>query len=207
VPATWRAPPDDNFKEKPMDKRTFLLAGASAAAGTLLSACTTTSGTPSDPAARRASINSATDRALSDLYRQVQGSSELAAKARGILVFPNFVQAGFIVGGGSGEGALREAGATTGYYRMTTGSVGWLAGAQSTAVIYLFNTTDALAKFKASNGWQAGVDASVSVINVGATARVDTASGSQAVNAFVLTNAGLMANVSLDGSRIVRLDI
>ena len=190
-----------------MDKRTFLLAGASAAAGTLLAGCTTTSGTPSDPASRRSSINGGVDRALSDLYRQVQGSSEMAAKARGILVFPAFVQAGFIVGGGSGEGALREGGATTGYYRMTTGSVGWLAGAQSVAIIYMFNTTDALAKFKASNGWQAGVDASVSVVNVGANARVDTASGSQAVNAFVLTNAGLMASVSLDGSRIVRLDI
>jgi len=190
-----------------MDKRMFLLAGTSAAAGTILAGCTTTSSAPSDPAARRASINSAVDRALGDLNRQVQGSNELVSKARGVLVFPNFVQAGFIIGGGSGEGALREGGSTTGFYRMTTGSVGWLAGAQSIAIVYLFNTTDALAKFKASKGWQAGADASVSVMNVGATARVDTASAQQAVTAFVMTNAGLMANVSLDGSRIVRLEL
>ncbi len=190
-----------------MDKRTFLLAGASAAAGTILAGCTTTGSAPSDPAARRASINSAVDRALSDLNKQVQGSGELVSKARGVLVFPNFVQAGFIVGGGSGEGALREGGSTTSFHRMTTASVGWLAGAQSVAIIYLFNTTDALAKFKASSGWQAGADASVSLINVGATGRVDTSSASQAVNAFVLTNAGLMASLSLDGSRITKLDI
>lgn len=190
-----------------MDKRTFLLAGASAAAGSLLAGCTTTGAGSSDPAARRAAINGNVDRALGDLYRQVQGSRELVGNARGVLVFPSFVQAGFIVGGGSGEGALREGGATKSYHRMTTASVGWLAGAQSVAIVYLFNTTDALAKFKASSGWQAGVDASISVINVGATGRVDTASGSQAVNVFVLTNAGLMANVSLDGSRITRLEI
>ena len=190
-----------------MDKRTFLLAGASAAAGSLLAGCTTTGAGSSDPAARRAAINGNVDRALGDLYRQVQGSRELVGNARGVLVFPSFVQAGFIVGGGSGEGALREGGATKSYHRMTTASVGWLAGAQSVAIVYLFNTTDALAKFKASSGWQAGVDAGVSVVNVGASARVDTASASQAVNAFVMTNAGLMANVSLDGSRITRLDI
>lgn len=190
-----------------MDKRTFLLTGASAAFGTLLAGCTTTGPASSDPAARRAAINGNVDRALGDLYRQVQGSRELVGNARGVLVFPNFVQAGFIVGGGSGEGALREGGNTTSFHRMTQASVGWLAGAQSVAIIYLFNTTDALAKFKGSAGWQAGVDASISMINVGATGRVDTASGSQAVNVFVLTNAGLMANVSVDGSRVTRLDI
>ena len=83
----------------------------------------------------------------------------------------------------------------------------WLAGAQSTAIIYLFNNAEALAKFKASRGWSAGVDASVSVLNVGAAGRVDTASAQQAVTAFVMTNAGLMANVSLEGSRITSLDI
>lgn len=190
-----------------MKKRTFLLAGASAAAGTLLAGCTTTAPGSSDPAARRKAIDSSVDRAMGDLYRQVQGSREIVGKARGVLVFPNFVQAGFVVGAGTGEGALREGGRTVSYHRMTTGSFGWLAGAQSVAIIYVFNTADALAKFKSSTGWQAGVDASISVINVGATGRVDTASGSQAVNVFVLTNAGLMANVSVDGSRITKLDI
>ena len=49
-------------------------------------------------------------------------------QARGVLVFPSFVSAGFIVGGASGQGVLREGGKTVSYHRMTEGSVGLLAG-------------------------------------------------------------------------------
>jgi lipid-binding SYLF domain-containing protein len=190
-----------------MKKRTFLLAGATAAAAPWLAGCTATGPAQSDPAARRRAIDSDADRALGDLYSKVGGSRELVGRARGVLVFPSVISAGFIIGAGTGEGTLREGGRSTGYYRMTTVSGGWLAGARSAAVIYLFNTNDALQKFKAGSGWQVGADASVSVINVGATARVDTESAQQAVAAFVLTNVGLMASAALDGSRITKLDI
>jgi lipid-binding SYLF domain-containing protein len=51
------------------------------------------------------------------------------------------------------------------------------------------------------------VDASVAVVNVGANAAVDTRSAQQPVVAFVLTNVGLMANLSMDGTRIVPLNL
>ncbi|MCA3181381.1 MAG: hypothetical protein INH05_21705 [Burkholderiales bacterium] len=191
-----------------MDKRRFLIAGASATAASLLTVgCTTTGSGSSDPGVRRQSIESGVDRALSDLYRQVGGSEDLVRSARGTLVFPSVVAAGFIVGGATGEGALREAGKTTGFYRTTTAMAGFLAGAQSTAVFYLFMTPDALSRFKASNGWQVGADAGVTLATVGANARVDTRSAQQPIVGFVLSNAGLMANLSLDGSRVTRLDI
>ena len=47
----------------------------------------------------------------------------------------------------SGQGALRVAGKTASYHRMTEGSVGLLAGAQSQAVFILFMTDDALNRF------------------------------------------------------------
>jgi lipid-binding SYLF domain-containing protein len=191
-----------------MDKRNFLIAGASAAAVSLLAAgCTTTGAGSGDPATRRKSIDAEVDRALSNLFTQAAGSDELVKSARGVLVFPSVVSAGFVVGGASGEGALRQAGKTTGYFRSTSAMFGWLAGAQSTSIIYLFMTQDALDKFNASRGWQFGVDAGVTLVNVGANARVDTRNVQQPIVAFVLTNAGLMANVSLDGTRIARLDI
>ena len=90
---------------------------------------------------------------------------------------------------------------------MTEASVGLLAGAQSQAVFILFMTQDALNRFEASNGWTAGVDGSVALISVGANASVSTQTAQQPIIGYVLTNSGLMGNLSLNGSRITPLDI
>ena len=191
-----------------MNKRAFLISGASVAALSMLSSGCTTSGSSSgDPAARRAAIDADVTRALTQLYEQVRGSRELVAASRGVLVFPNVVSAGFIVGGTHGSGALRKGGMTARYYSMTAASVGLLAGAQSRAVYYLFMTDDALRRFEESSGWTVGADASVAMLSVGANAQVDMTSAQQPVIGFVLTNSGLMANISMDGTRIVRLDL
>lgn len=191
-----------------ISKRHFIAAGASLAALSILSAgCTTTSGTSGDPAAQRQAIDAATDSALSRLYREAAGSQQMVASAKGVLVFPTFVSAGFIVGGASGQGVLREGGKSTGYYRMTEGSVGLLAGAQSQAVFILFMTDDALRSFRASRGWTAGVDGSVALITVGAAGQVSTQTAQQPIVGYVLTNSGLMASLSLNGSRITPLGL
>ncbi|HSQ10563.1 MAG TPA: YSC84-related protein [Burkholderiaceae bacterium] len=192
-----------------MDKqrRNVLIAGAGLAVLTVATGCTTTSGTSGDPAAQRQSIDAAADSALSRLYAQQPGTRELVASSRGMLVFPSFVSAGFIVGGGSGQGALRKGGKTTGYFRMTEASAGLLAGAQSQAVFILFMTEEALKRFEASSGWTAGVDGSVAMLNVGANAQVTTQTASQEIIGFVMTNSGLMGNLSLNGNRVTRLSI
>lgn len=190
-------------------KRNFMTAGASMVALTLLTTtgCTTTSGNMGDPAAQRQAIDSAADSALDRLYREVAGSQELVKSAKGVLVFPTFVSAGFIVGGAHGRGVMREGAKSTGYFSMTEGSFGWLAGAQSQAVFILFMTEEALKRFQASNGWTAGVDGSVAILSAGANAQVSTQTAQQPVVGYVLTNAGLMANVSVNGSRITPLNI
>jgi lipid-binding SYLF domain-containing protein len=187
-------------------RRSALIAGAGLVV-LGLSGCTTTSETGGDPAARRQAIDSAADSALSRLYAQHAGSKELVASARGVLVFPSFVSAGFVFGAGSGQGVLRKGGKSSGYFRMTEASAGLLAGAQSQAVFILFMTDEALKRFEASRGWTVGADASVSMINVGANAQVTTQTARQEVIGFVMTNAGLMGNVSLNGNRVNRLDI
>jgi lipid-binding SYLF domain-containing protein len=95
---------------------------------------------------------------------------------------------------------------TVGYYSTAAGSFGFQAGGQSKALIYLFMTQDALDKFRTSSGWTAGADASVSLIKVGANGTIDTASVSNSVNAFALTNAGLYGGVTLNGSKISKKD-
>ena len=188
-----------------MKKRSFL---AAAAGALVLSACSTTGpGDKGDPATKRASIDAGVDSALATLYTQAPGSRELVAKASGVLVFPSVVSAGFVVGGSYGQGALRVGGKSTGYYSTAAGSVGLLAGAESKSMYILFMTPEALAKFQASNGWTAGVDASVTLINVGADASATTATAQQPVIGYVLTKGGLMANLSLDGTKISRLEL
>lgn len=190
-----------------MNKRLFLAAATGALLA--LSGCSTTgpgSGS-SDPAAKRASIDAAVDNALSKLYTEAPGSRELVGKAKGVLVFPSVVSAGFVIGGSYGQGSLRAGGRTQGYYSTAAGSVGLLAGAESKAVYILFMNQESLDKFLASNGWTAGADASVSLISVGATAAVNTETAKQPVVGYVLTNGGLMANLSLDGTKVTKIDL
>lgn len=186
--------------------------GALAAVPLLLAAgCTVTRGGGSSddksPVARRREIDSAADDTLSRLREQVRGSSELIAKSRGMLVFPRILAAGLVVGGEYGEGVLRAGGRSQGYYRAASGSFGFQAGAQSKAVVILFLTDEALAKFRNSNGWTAGVDASVALAKMGANGEVDTASIRNDVVAFAMTNAGLMYNLTIEGTKIARMDL
>ena len=187
-----------------MDKRTFLASTLFALAG---AACTTTSMDSGDPAAKRRAIDVDVDSALAKLYAQVAGSRELVAKSRGVLVFPAVVSAGLGVGGSYGQGALRVGSTSQGYYSTTAASVGLLAGADSKAVYLLFMTQEALDKFRASRGWTAGADASVTMLKVGASTAVDTQSLRTPVVGYALSNAGLMANLSIDGTKINKLDL
>ena len=171
------------------------------------SGCTTTGAVGGDPATRRASINSAADNALSQLFQQVPGSRELVGQAKGVLVFPNVIEAGFVITASRGEGVMRIGGATKSFHAMTSGSFGFQAGAQSTAVFLLFMNSDALTRFQNSNGWTADADASVTLISVGASAQVTTATAQQPVIGYVLSNGGLMGGVSLGGTRITPLNL
>jgi lipid-binding SYLF domain-containing protein len=196
-----------------MRRRQFILTGSAALAtvGLGLAGCTTTSpassASPSANAGKRDIINAGVDSTLARLYENVTGSRELVAKARGVLVFPSVISAGFWIGGQYGEGALRVNGQTTGYYSTVAGSFGLQIGAQSKALVFLFMTQEALDKFLHSQGWAAGADATVAVLKVGANGAVDTSTATGPVEAFVLTNGGLMAGVSLEGTKISRLII
>jgi lipid-binding SYLF domain-containing protein len=68
-------------------------------------------------------------------------------------------------------------------------------------------TQDALDKFTSSQGWAAGADATVALLKIGANGAVDTSTATSPVEAFVLTNGGLMAGISLEGTKVSRLMI
>ena len=93
-------------------------------------------------------INSEVNACLDRFYRQVPGSKELAAQAKGMLVMPKVIKAGLIVGGEYGEGALRIDKKSAGYYNLASGSVGFQIGAEEKDIVILFMTDEAIEKFK-----------------------------------------------------------
>lgn len=157
------------------------------------------------PASQRAEINAGADATLSRLYQTSPDARQLVQRAKGVLIFPSLIKAGFVVGGEYGRGVLRVGGRPEAYYSTAAGSIGFQAGAQSSASVLLFMTDDALDKFRNSNGWTAGADATVTIARVGANGSLDTNTIQQPIIGFVLSNVGLMAGVSLEGAKITRL--
>ncbi|HEY1214308.1 MAG TPA: YSC84-related protein [Bryobacteraceae bacterium] len=158
-------------------------------------------------ASKRQEIDAKVHATLSRLYTTVKGSKELIAKANGVLVFPSVIKVGFVAGGEYGEGALHVAGKSVGYYSTVAGSFGLQAGSQSMAMIYVFMTDQALSSFRNSKGWSVGGEGSVALLKVGANGEIDTTTATAPVEAIVLTNAGLMGDVSLAGTKVSRLKI
>lgn len=159
-----------------------------------------------EAAARTASdIDRSAANALRDLYRQYPESRRTAEEAYGVLVLPDIVKAGLIVGASYGEGALIRRGRTHSYWSFTAGSIGLQAGGQRTRMALFFMNKNALEKFIASDGVQMGVDAEITMIDGGGDLRLDTTSDRYDVLAYVFGRAGLMGGASYTGGKYRRL--
>lgn len=163
-------------------------------------------GVPVDTKAASAQqINIEIDAVLEQFRKEVTGGSAFLEKAAGVLVFPSVIKGGIFIGGEYGEGALRIGGKTIEYYSTAAASVGFQLGAQSKAVVLVFMTDGALAEFRRSDGWKAGVDGSVAVIEWGVGEDVNTIDISDPIIGFVFNNKGLMYNLTLEGSKFTKI--
>ena len=151
-------------------------------------------------------IDASVDAAIERFYQQVKGAREFAKASKGMLVMPNVIKGAFIIGGEYGEGALRIGGNTVDYYNTISGSIGFQIGGESKDIILLFMTEEALKQFRASKGWEAGVDGNVALITIGAGERADTTTSKDPIVGFVFDAKGLMADISLKGAKFTRLD-
>jgi len=156
-------------------------------------------------AATAKEINVSVEVALERFAKEVKGANEFLKAAKGILVIPNVLQAGLIIGGEYGEGALRIGGQTIDYYNITTASLGYQIGAQRKDVVLVFMDEAALKKFRNSDNWQAGVDGTVTVMEYGAEGSVDTTKFKQPIVGFVFGQKGLMAGAMIEGSKFTKL--
>ncbi len=156
-------------------------------------------------AASQEKIDRRTDKALAEFRDDITGADEVLAKAAGVLVFPSVKKAGIGIGGEYGEGALRIGGQSVAYYSTASASIGFQLGAQERRQMIVFLDPKALEKFRKSQGWEIGVDASVTVVTLDAGGAIDATLLNQPIVAFVFDGRGLMYNLSLEGSKVSRI--
>ncbi len=157
-------------------------------------------------AASGADIDADVEATLARFSNNIGGAEGLLRRAAGVLVFPSVVKAGMGFGGEYGEGALLIGGRTAGYYNTISASVGFQLGVQARSVIILFMTDGALNSFRRKNGWKVGVDGSVTVVTLGVGGSIDSNQIRRPVLAFILDQKGLMYNLTLEGSKISRIN-
>jgi lipid-binding SYLF domain-containing protein len=156
---------------------------------------------PAAHAKSKKEIDASVSASMDRFKAQVKGATEYLKAAKGVLVMPNITKAGLIIGGQYGQGALLAGGETAGYYSLAAGSLGWQIGAEKYDMVILFMTDEALAKFRRSEGWEAGVDAEVTLIKAGLDVSVETLRSQHPVAGFVFDQKGLMAGVSIKGAK------
>tara|TARA_Y100000768_G_scaffold255335_1_gene194040 strand:+ start:50 stop:667 length:618 start_codon:yes stop_codon:yes gene_type:complete len=142
-----------------------------------------------------------------DLLTQENSESKLILnQAYGYLVFPRVVKVGMGIGLETGEGVLKVSELSTDYYRISSGSLGFQAGAQAKAVVIAFMTEELLDSFQNNPGWKIGVDGHVTIIDKGLSQSVDSDNILDAVVAFVFDSRGLMYSLTLEGSVFTKLE-
>ena len=152
-----------------------------------------------------AAVDDDAQAALKKLYATSPASKVLAEKAKGILVFPTIVKAGFMVGAHYGHGVLIQNGQVTGHYNSLAGSYGFQAGVQSFGYALFFMNDDALKYLDQSAGLEIGVGPSVVVVDKGMGKSITSTTLTKDVYAFIFNQKGLMAGAGIQGSKITRI--
>ena len=157
-------------------------------------------------AARKIVLDARIDEAIEDFYAKTSAGKQLAEKSKGMLVFPSVGKAGIGIGGEYGEGALIIRGEKVQYYSTAAASFGLQLGVQTKRQIILFMEQSDLDSFRHSEGWEFGVDGSVAIATQGAGGEIETKSLNQPIVGFIFGNKGLMANLSLEGTKLTKID-
>jgi len=153
----------------------------------------------------KAEIDANVQVALQEFYEKSPAGRILAQDAAGVLVFPKILKAGIGVGGEYGEGSLLVGGQPSAYYSTASASIGFQFGAQLKSQVVLFMTPQALDRFRNSDGWEAGVDGSIALIEFGAAEEISSKTIQDPIIGFIFSNRGFMYNLTFEGSKITEI--
>jgi lipid-binding SYLF domain-containing protein len=164
-------------------------------------------GWPARPAgaASAAEIDRKARGALAELYEKTPAAETLRSRAKAVLVFPDIVKGGFIIGGQFGDGELLKKGKGAGFYRSLAASYGLQAGVQTFGYALFFMDDASLAYLDKSDGWEIGVGPSIVVVDQGMAKTLTSTTLQKGVYAFIFSQKGLMAGIGLQGAKITRI--
>jgi lipid-binding SYLF domain-containing protein len=151
-------------------------------------------------------INQKVRTGLAALYAQTDSARVLGEKAKAVLVFPDIVKGGFLIGGQFGEGALLKGGRTAGYYNTVQLSYGLQAGIQKYGYALFLMTDSAVSWLDKSDGWELGVGPTIVVVDAGAAGSATTTTLQSDIYAFFFDQTGLMAGLGLQGTKVTRIE-
>lgn len=160
---------------------------------------------PIATAASAEDLNRSATQALDKLYRSNPVAAAMGKQASAVLVFPNVVKAGLIFGGSYGEGVLLKGSTASGYYNSVSASWGLQAGAQSYGYVMFLMNDKSLRYLETSQGWEVGVGPNVVVVNEGVAKSLTSTTLTGDAYAFVFDQQGLMASLSIEGSKISKI--
>jgi lipid-binding SYLF domain-containing protein len=144
--------------------------------------------------------------ALQTLYKSEPVAQTLSHTAKAVLVFPNMVKAGLVFGGSYGEGVLMKGSKVVDYYNSVTGSWGLQIGAQSYGYAVFLMTDKAVKYVEDTKGWEIGVGPTVVVVDEGVAKNLSTSALKDDAYAFIFSQQGLMAGISIEGTKISRIN-
>jgi len=170
-----------------------------------------TFGSLSAAAEERNSLDNDVHAAIAKLLETSPAAKRLSSSAKGALVFPNVVKAGFMVGVLYGDGALARAKKGGGYYianyyNIAAVSYGFQAGVQTFGYVLALMTDAAVENVETSQGWELGVGPSVVIVDAGMAKTLTTETAKSDVYAFTFGQKGLMGGLGLQGTKVTRLN-
>jgi lipid-binding SYLF domain-containing protein len=128
----------------------------------------------------------------------------LSRQAVAILVFPEIIKAGLIIGAQRGDGVLFQGGNVAGFYNTTAASYGLQAGVQKFGYALFFMNQKALDYFYNSDGFELGGAPSLTVVDMGVARSLSTTTLQKDIYAFFFDQKGLMGGLSLQGTKITK---
>jgi len=183
-----------------MKRRAFLIAAGLAAGSAIPMTAVTIDHAMA--AATSEDLNRDADHALEMLYRTNAVAASIGKQAKAVLVFPNIVKAGLVFGGAYGEGVLMRGGRPVDYFNSFSGSWGLQAGVQSYGYALFLMNDKAIDYLNKTQGWEIGVGPTVVVVNEGVAKNLSSTTLKDDSYAFIFDQKGLMAGVSIEGTKI-----